>query len=1259
MSASSSALARRRQARRDTHVLHKEKRKELARLKQQGFRSVAHKKRFDDRVARNPALTRPHVSWNDCKAYGVDGLAPRSAAQIHRERARNSEILELDYLHELNEQWLADQERAYVDKRGDMVRVHQACMAMMAEDFHSRFRTLDEECVSKQELRIESKMLAERMQEDDFVFRKAHKNTLVEFDADFEAELRRFTQVIRKRTDDWIAHCRLYDAYVAACKEARVPVCTRYATELGHQHVSLENYGLGRAGCRALAESTLARNCFLHQLDLSGNSIGDDGARALALAIRGGKGNGMLTGKEKRTQLGMLCVLRDLRVARNRITSEGASYLLEACCLGKDRPRTPADVVARRRKREERALRKARPRYADMGAGDGSSATTSTGGGYVEGWENVGEDDPANKGGEGGGLTSGAGRRSVTTVVEILDLANNDIDDRLHTTLEAVLSSHLCGLRKLDLSYNKLGPRSAAAVAQGLLVNRTLLQLSLRWNVLGKRGCTEIASAVHEGNTLETLDLGMTRAGDECAAVFAEALAERPPATGLADHTATNSGATTTAAAAAAAAGVEATFDSHTADRGKTSALVQLLLDHNAITADGARPLLEALLTNTHARVLDISGNHVGIGAACEEQLCALRGEQTAAMLEQEAAAAGALDVLTGSMQKNAGKLNPAGSAGAAAKLLKLKLSGKMMKAAAESGAAGSAPKKTKQQLKQEAQQARRQARALADLPKCYVGVDVAEVKQARPATGRVLSERGGQQQLPPLSPPAAATSTGPTSTASKVPPRYVLCPRGGVDHAHLRHESHETDLTASVSGHSMSLLRDHLYERRRKLAREKTRRFRKRLAAAAKLGGLGAPGSEEAAAAAKEEEEMAAQDPLDAWLRGGDGAIGGEGSLGMEVPPGSFPHDFKVPVELRFTTHLSANAMSAATDLLGHESPHNVVRVLWPVSVLPAAVLRDAEKQSRKITPWGKGSLRGNMAFGKMKGLMRKAKARVSVDTEGTKTKDGGGVETGATAAAAVFRRGDGRAAPCQFRVQVSRVSTTKGDGTRYCVTNSLECEYTLPACLENEDADEDADDEGGGVTYGAGAVKEATKRNRRESWVDRMAAERAQREAVQERDRIAKAKAARMEEEAEGFGHLRLRDEADSEEDSEEYDAEETGDDGAGEEDGEGGGDDTDADEDDEEISVPKDKEEDLPSLLLTWEPMVKSGGQRLVQFTLPMFFLAGLDLDLGATIMIRPASTPLHPEKDPVLAAEARAVAVARALAEKRQQAAEALY
>lgn len=455
-----SALERRRNLRKKNQDAQSIRNKELKELRARGFRSVEHKQRYDERVARNPELTAPRISWNDTKYVE----SHKSAEQIHKERARNSEILELDYLHQLNEAWLADKERLYVEKRETIVSLHQEMGGMMTEDFRSRFHTLEIECVSKQELRIETKMMTEQQEEDFETAEEDHLNMLRDFDTDFEVELRRFTQVIRRRTDDWIAHCRLYDMYVQRCRAASVPICTRFSTELGHQHISLKSYGLGQAGAAVVA-AIVSQNCFLHSLDLSGNDIGDAGAASLALAIRGGKGNGMLHGDERGEdgKVQMLCALRDLRVAKNQLTSSGASDLLAACCIGKDRPRTPAAPAA--------------------GGGPGNT------------------------------------RMAAKTVIEILDLSSNLIGDEFSTSLETVLSSHLCGLRKLDLSYNKLGIKSARAVGAGLSVNRTLRQLSMRWNSLGV-GADDIATACVSNDCLEALDLGFCACGDVCGENF-------------------------------------------------------------------------------------------------------------------------------------------------------------------------------------------------------------------------------------------------------------------------------------------------------------------------------------------------------------------------------------------------------------------------------------------------------------------------------------------------------------------------------------------------------------------------------------------------------------------------------------------------------------------------------------------------------------------------------------------------------------------
>ena len=963
-----SALERRRTLRQQNQQAQRKKTRELKIIQQQGFRSIEHKKRYEDRVARNPELTEPRISWNDAKFV----MAHKSAEQIHKERARNSEILELDYLHQLNEAWLADKERMYVKKRGQLVFQHQEMMGLMNEDFRSRFYTLQVECVSKQELRIETKMLAERQEEDFEEFEEEHLKMLHDFDSDFEVELRRFTQVIRRRTDDWIAHCRLYDNYVKQCRAAGIPVCTRFSTELGHQHISLRSYGLGHAGAKIIAD-TIAQNVFLHSIDLSNNNIGDEGAAALALAIRGGKGNGMLRGDERDEQgkVQMLCALRDLRVAKNNITSSGASDLLAACCIGKDRPRTPAGVGA--------------------ASGPGNS------------------------------------RMAAKTVVEILDMSSNVIPDEIAGTLETVLSSHLCGLRKLDLSYNRLGVKSARAVGAGLSVNRTLRQLSLRWNSLGA-GADDIATACVSNDCLETLDLGFCACGDVCALRFANAVAEQPE-----EEQRERSGSMDIVDNKESAA-----LEGVMLGRRWLSTMEQLLLDHNNISAQGAQPLLMALLSNKTLRVLDIAGNENDIGVRCRDILNVLKEGGVMPQYDND----GNIivfdkDVIEVPAVAGDGNDNGDGNGNGDG----------------DGNGNGDVDENVESFKK-------KKTRKPVDILPCRVGVDV-------PGS---LDNDYALEQL--------------TQEALRVT-RFRIAP-GGVDRAHLRHESHETAMTFVIEPNDLLLLQQYITDARSKHLHDR----KKAKAANAQANEL----------LDSDEEEF------DHWLH--------EDHSSREIPIHAFKPEQHISVMAHFTPGISRNAMDAA-ESFGHVTPTNVVRLEWPLPVLPPAVLRRAEIRTERRTEIGK---------------------------------------------------------PLEFRCVISRVSTSKGEGTRFSVTNSIETDFLLPAMKENVVPEPEIDeDEDVGGSWGA-VQKDVTpeKIAKRRNWIDRLEESGKESEEKEDSDEVVNKEEKNEEQNEEKIRH------------------------------------------------VPTDRVEEFPSILLTWEPLEKFG-RAVVQFYMPTFFVAGLELDLGSTIMI----------------------------------------
>jgi hypothetical protein len=1132
-----SALERRRAARHDVQVKEKQRAVELHKLRLKGFRSVEHKKRFDDRVARNPELTAPFISWNDCKDYHTGGKQ-RTASSIYQERARNSEILELDYLHELNEVWLADQERAYVEKREDAVHANQNKLGLMKEDFRSRFWTLELECTSQQELRIEQKMLWERMDEDFEEAHASHRVFLRDFDSDFEAELRRFTQVIRRRTEDWIAHCRLHELYSQLCQAEGVTACTRYANELGHQNVSLRNYGLGAASTAVIAK-TLANNSFIHTLDLTGNFIGDEGASALAEAIRGGKGMGMLTkstAAELKPGAGiggltMLCSLRDLNVSKNDITSEGARYLLEACCLGKVQSRVSAGLDV-------------------SGGGNGGD------------------------GGDGGG-DGGDGGAPATNIVEILDLSGNRIVDDVSATLEAVLSSHLCGLRKLDLSYNKLGMQSAKAVAEGLRVNRTLVQLSLRWNMLVE-GADDIAAACLDNDVIETLDLGFCAVGDVCAARFAEAIEERQAI--REEVHSSGGGGGDGGSGEEEEEGDDGRDDDAgeehvqwiVVDEAKTASLQQLILDHNRISAKGAQPLLAALATNVSLRVIDLAGNAQDIWFGCREEIMTLR--HGPGVLEKWHNATANLPYPA--VDSSLAALEVAGQKQIGQQMNGARLAADCAGHRAEAAAA---------ELRK-----RQQAKALEH---CIVGLD----------SGEIVQGKGGTSMLVRV----------PSATDSHFEKTRFAIAIGGVNKDAMRHESHETELTISVDGAAMGKLRDAIAHICQQDRRRQTREDRKIAARAAQRaeedndeagsGGGGYSGSDGGGTARATLPSTSTAPSissvnymvLETWLLKSDNAS-------TEIPHNAFPNDLKIPVLARFTHHVSQNAMLAA-QIMGHENPKNVVRVDWPASCLPTGVLLLAYKSSKKL----KTRLR------RMLRIKRGRRLSMSFAQP---------------------------APPARFHCSITRVSTNKGEGSRFCVTNSLEVPFVLPALEENRQVESDhEDDEEDDLGYGAETASDKKKKekaakansSRRTNWVEKMALQKAKREEAAAEDRKRKLAMERRQQgdksDSDMRGSYGVRDEDSCLETAEETQTESE----AGSMEGEWEGGDSD-DEDEEEEGQGgggqgekplEARREELPSVLLTWEPSSKiTGGRRLVQMIIPMFFFAGLDLDLGATIMVK---------------------------------------
>eukprot|EP00808_Paulinella_micropora_P011269 g7931.t1 len=78
--------------------------------------------------------------------------------------------------------------------------------------------------------------------------------------------------------------------------------------------------------------------------------------------------------------------------------------------------------------------------------------------------------------------------------------------------------------KSLGLSSENLGQVGASAVAKGLQVNKTLLELYIGGNSIGAAGAQAIANMLKVNKTLTSLDLETNEIGDAGAQAIGEAL---------------------------------------------------------------------------------------------------------------------------------------------------------------------------------------------------------------------------------------------------------------------------------------------------------------------------------------------------------------------------------------------------------------------------------------------------------------------------------------------------------------------------------------------------------------------------------------------------------------------------------------------------------------------------------------------------------------------------------------------------------------
>lgn len=486
------ALERRRLSRRKHQKVQQHRRLELHKIHLEGFRSKAHKQRYLDRIRRAPELVEKHLSWNDSKSGGA---VVKSVGELRKERSRNEEVVQLDHLHQLNQTWLEDQEAQYISRREHMVIMHTRRINMLDEDYRSHFYRIEQEITSRQELRVETNLLEGRYVDAKRLLTTVHTDKLASFDQFFEAEVSRYTTVIKHRTDDWIACCQCSDAYIKACDQMSVAACSAFTRGIGVQHVNISHYGLGDQGLVAISKC-LPQNIFIHTLKLEDNRLGDDGIETLVAALSAPQS---------------LCMVNYLDVKRNAITAVGAAGLLRLASLPEAQARSllvldlshnaiTGNIATKLE--QELSSYKCKLQRLDLS--------------YNELDEACGH--------------AIAEALTVNRALQHLSLRWNKIGDSCVAIAQSLVDNDV--LESLDVGFCRCGDETASQVAKLLfekhveertaVTGNNLQHLWLDHNRMGPDGVRMLAAMIGTNTRLRTLDISMNASGGDMKAAVVD-----------------------------------------------------------------------------------------------------------------------------------------------------------------------------------------------------------------------------------------------------------------------------------------------------------------------------------------------------------------------------------------------------------------------------------------------------------------------------------------------------------------------------------------------------------------------------------------------------------------------------------------------------------------------------------------------------------------------------------------------------------------
>ena len=402
---------------------------------------------------------------------------------------------------------------------------------------------------------------------------------------------------------------------IGECKTYPENLYTKLANTFGNSLdlTEIRIYFESRTSIAAFSQA-LAANTSLTTLDLSQNSIGDEGATSLSQALALNTSLTTLTlsqnsiGAEGATTLSEALAVKTslttLHLSWNSIGAEGATSLFQALAVNT-------------------SLTTLTLSHNSIGAEGATSFSQALALNTSLTTLHLCRNSIGDE-----GATSLSQALKVNTSLTTLKLSHNSIGAEGATSLSQALAVNT-SLTTLHLSYNSIGAEGATSLSQALAVNTSLTTLHLSWNSIGAEGATSLSQALAKNTFLTTLKFAHNSIGAEGATLLSQALAVNISLTTL--KLSWNSIGAEGAASFSRALAVNTSLTTlhlcrnSIGDEGAASlsqalevntSLTTLKLFHNSIGDEGATSLSQALAVNTSLTTLHLSWNSIGAEGA-------------------------------------------------------------------------------------------------------------------------------------------------------------------------------------------------------------------------------------------------------------------------------------------------------------------------------------------------------------------------------------------------------------------------------------------------------------------------------------------------------------------------------------------------------------------------------------------------------------------------------------------------------------------